>query len=76
MSYGKYSTEEMTALAGEDILLKAQISMRNELIDIRLDMMTNRNTNALNRVVKLINELDEDIKMCTKSVQQFTWNLR
>lgn len=65
-NYGKYSTEEMTELAEQDPFVEAQKSMLNELIEIRLDMMTNRQDNALRRVVRLINELDEDIKISTK----------
>ena len=64
-NYGKYSTEEMTELAEQDPFIEAQKSMLNELIEIRLDMMTNRQDNALRRVVRLINELDEDIKKST-----------
>lgn len=65
-NYGKYNTEEMTELAEQDPFVEAQKSMLNELIDIRLDLMTNRKENALRRVVRLINELDEDIKISTK----------
>lgn len=65
-NYGKYNTEEMTELATQDPFVEAQKSMLNELIDIRLDLMTNRKENALRRVVRLINELDEDIKISTK----------
>ena len=65
-NYGKYNTEEMTELATQDPFVEAQKSMLNELIDIRLDLMTNRKENALRRVVRLINELDEDIEISTK----------
>lgn len=61
----KLTTEELNeaiALQQREILEVKQ-SILNELIEARLDYMTNKKENTYRRIVKLINELSKDIKI-------------
>ena len=59
---GKLSTDEMRDEINREALEIKQ-SILSELIDIRLDLLTNRKSNALYRVTRLVDELDKDIKI-------------